>query len=344
MPLRFLAILSLLLAAALSSASLHPANIPVARVKIKPDGSVDLKVRFDLLAFVLEQDPMVVLDPPMNALLDGPQSELDTRLAEAKNRFLLGVEAVGGTVEGITFPTAAEVHKQLANQPPPRLPVMTEVVVEVRLPPVVERVSFRFPEVLGTVVLTTERPYSEPITEPVEPGARSQPIKIPTPAEIAQLAAAARPRNAGTSGTEVKMPSQEEVKAAIQKRYDEWSKAYMAHDVDKLLAILSPGYTLKTTKGAVITLPEYKTMLNVRKQKHDDTTKYSTEIQRITLHDGVAAIYARETTTSQKVNKDTGKTEDTSYQHDYIDVWELRDGKWFLKSTVTVKEQTLPPG
>src|ERR1044072_1357356 len=248
MPLRFLAILSLLLCALPWSASLHPANSPVARVKIRADGAVDLKVRFDLLAFILEQDPMVVLDPPMNALLDGPKADLDTRLAEAKIRFLKGMEAVGGTVEDGSFPSTQDNHQQVATLPPPRLPVMSEIAVTVKFPPVVNRVSFRFPDVLGTVVLTTERPYSEPITEPVEPGNRSQPVKIPTEAEIATLAATSRPRDAGTAGATVKMPTADEAKAAIQSQYDAWSKAYMAHDVDKLIAILSPGYTLKSAK------------------------------------------------------------------------------------------------
>jgi hypothetical protein len=82
-------------------------------------------------------------------------------------------------------------------------------------------------------------------------------------------------------------------------------------------------------------------MLKMRKQKHSDTTRYSTEILRMTLKDGVAAIFSRETTTDPGVNQVSGKAEPVSYQHDYIDVWVLKSGKWKLKSTVTQLEQRL---
>jgi hypothetical protein len=339
---RFLAALCLVLAAAACWASRHPANIPIARAKVR-DGQVVLTVRFDILAFILEQDPMIVLDPPMNALLDGPSEELDAQLKIARERFTKGLAATGGRLESLDFPTAADLHRQVAASPPPRLPVMAEVTARFRLAPVIDRVSLRFPELLGTVVLTVELPYIEPASEPVEPGAESVPIKIPSEAEIAVLAATARTRNEGRNPQPLPNQSPDEAKKAIQVQYDRWSKAYMAHDVDSLLAILSPGYTLKTAKGATMSHDEYQTSLLVRKQKHDDTTQYSTEIQRITMHGDVAAIYARETTTNPKLNPQTGKTEPISYQHDYIDVWEYRAGEWRLKSTVTLKEQTLPP-
>ncbi len=54
-------------------------------------------------------------------------------------------------------------------------------------------------------------------------------------------------------------------------------------------------------------------MLKLRKQKHSDTTHYTTEILRITLRDGVAAIFSREHTTDPGIDQKTGKTTTVSY-------------------------------
>ena len=48
------------------------------------------------------------------------------------------------------------------------------------------------------------------------------------------------------------------MRVALQARYDAWSKAYMANDVDTLLSILAPDYTLKTSSGTEIKRSEYE--------------------------------------------------------------------------------------
>jgi hypothetical protein len=242
-------------------------------------------------------------------------------------------------IDAIDFPSAVEIHQMVGTGQGARLPVMMTATVKCHLPAGAKQVSFRFADVLGTVVLSTDFPYFEPISESVEPGDWSQPQTIPTKAAVAALAAAARPRNAPSASN-----PQTEVQArvAIQAQYDAWSKAYMAHDIENLFSILAPDYTLKTAKGALITASEYQVMLKLRKQKHSDTTHYSTEILRITLRDGVAAIWSRETTTDQGLNGKTGKPEPVSYEHDYVDLWIFSGGKWLLKGTVTQREVVVP--
>jgi ketosteroid isomerase-like protein len=311
----------------------HPANIPVARAKVSVDGVIELQMRFDILAFVLDEDPMTVLDPPMNALLDGSVDELQGQLEDAEKRFAQGLRLAGGTCDSIDFPTAEGVRRLANSDPKLRLPVMAMVTVRCHLGPEVRESSFSFPTALGPVVLSTEFPYFEPISEQVEPGSWSRVLQLPTKQQIEAVQA-----SIGVRTTAAKNPpkprTDADVRKQIQKQYDRWTKAYMAHDVTTLLSLLTPDYTLKTAKGAVITRAEYAAMLNIRKQKHDDTTRYKQEILRLTLHDGVAAIWSRETTTSPA--KD-GKS--TSFQHDYIDVWIFSGGKWLLQSSATQQEQ-----
>jgi hypothetical protein len=323
----------------------HPANIPVARAKVQVDGSIELTITFDILAFVLDQTPQIVLDAPMNALLDGPRADLQDRLTSSQKRFMEGLvvgdEATPGIVDSVDFPTAGDIHKVVDGGQTPRLPVMMTAIIKCHLKPGVHKVSFRFAEVLGTVVLTTEFPYKEPISDSIEPGDASNPLEIPTQAEVDALAASMNPSKAVAKKID-RQPTEAQARKAIQKQYDAWSKAYMAHDVDTLFSILAPAYTLKTAQGMLINRPEYEVMLKQRKLKHSDTTLYKTEILRITLRDGVAAIWSRETTTDPGLNQKTGKKEPVSYQHDYIDLWIYANGKWLIKGTVTQKEQVIP--
>lgn len=173
---------------AIALAGVHPANIPSARAKIQPDGTLDLRVRFDILAFSLDQSPNDVGDGPMNALLDGPVSDLQARLTEAQARFRKNIRLISdngsGTIDSISFPTAQDIHTLVDGGEGPRLPVMMTVTVSGHFPTGAHTTAFRFPDVLGSVVLTTELPYTEPISEPVDAGTSSTPVTLPTAAEV----------------------------------------------------------------------------------------------------------------------------------------------------------------
>ena len=56
------------------------------KAKIAVDGSFELRVRFDILAYCLDTTPAEVSDGAMNALLDGPPADLEAKLADAKAR------------------------------------------------------------------------------------------------------------------------------------------------------------------------------------------------------------------------------------------------------------------
>ncbi len=337
---KLLAVAAALLAI-LATACAHPANVPVARAKVQPDGTISFTITFDILAYLLDQTPELVLDAPMNALLDGPSKDLQARLIAAQQQFMdgfsVGTAQNPGVVDAIDFPTAAEIHKLIDGGQMPRLPVMMTATLRCHLKAGVRKVSFHFPEVLGTVVLTTEFPYEEPVSDSIEAGDSSAELDVPTQAQVAAIAASMR-QGARSVPTHAD-PIEADARRAIQRRYDAWEKAYMVHDVDTLLDTLAPGYTLKTAQGTLIKRTEYEVMLKLRKQKHSDTTYYQQEIIRLTLRDGVAAVWSRETTTDPGINQKTGKPTPVSYQHDYIDLWTFVQGKWLLKSTVTQKEQ-----
>ena len=199
-------IISFLLAPGFASASVfHPANIPSSRVHVNTDGTVELHTRFDILAFCLETTPQEIADGPMNALLDGPVAELQNRLNDAKNRFQSGLAVIAdngaGTFDSITFPSAQDVINCAQENGAQRLPVMLTVVVKEHLQAGAKTLSCRFPDILGSVVVTTEMPYEEPVSEPVDPGTASTPLAIPSVQQVSQAAASIQspPQSATTT-------------------------------------------------------------------------------------------------------------------------------------------------
>ena len=191
--LRWCAVLLLLLLAATGVCAAHPANVPSAQLKVQTSGAVEMHLRFDILAFLLEETPQEITDGPMNALLDGPQTVLQDRLNAGTVRLRNEISILGdngpATLGAIKFPGVAEVLECAAENGKQRLPVMLTVIIPAHLAPGAKTVACRFPEVLGSVVLTTEMPYEEPVSEPVEPGDTSSPLQIPTDVQVATIAA-----------------------------------------------------------------------------------------------------------------------------------------------------------
>jgi hypothetical protein len=121
-----------------------------------------------------------------------------------------------------------------------------------------------------------------------------------------------------------------EVQKQIQAQYDRWSKAYMANDVDTLLGILSPDYTLTNSNKEVMTYATYKAYIKLRAKGPKEATQYRTRILSLSVHGDVADADSVESMT-------TGRT---VHRHEYHDTWSLRGGVWRLSKTVTVKEST----
>lgn len=164
-------------------ASAHPANMPAALIKVAGDGSIKLRLHCDILAYVLDSTPVDISDEPMNALLDGPPADLQARLNEARTRFIqqmaLKSAKRGLKIDHVVFPTAAEIAAFVKAGTKNRLPVMMTITAEATLPAGSRSLSVVFPEVLSTVILTTEVANKEPISEPVEPGNASSTVSVP---------------------------------------------------------------------------------------------------------------------------------------------------------------------
>jgi hypothetical protein len=199
----FLAVLSCCIFA-VQTARAHPATLVAADVQIHRDGGFIIRARFDVLAFALNDTPGRVDDASMNALLDGPGDVLEARLKDASDRFMRGCVVLVNQdrsrvvrAESIEFPTVEAIHRWRDSGIKPRLPVIDQAKLEGHLPAGTQSVEICFPEVMGPVVMTIERPGEEPFSEPIEPGMASSvyPIKLDssTTSPTTKTIAAAQP-------------------------------------------------------------------------------------------------------------------------------------------------------
>jgi hypothetical protein len=159
----------------------HPAYLTVAEAVVEADGRFRVTIRFDTLAFALNDTSARIGNAPMEDLVAGPRAALEGALTDAQGRFRHGFRVATdrgpGQVEAIAFPSAVQVLAWKATVTP-LLPVVLPVQVTGRLPPGARSVSFRFPDVLMQVVLTVERPGEEPVTEAIDAGEPSSPLAL----------------------------------------------------------------------------------------------------------------------------------------------------------------------
>ncbi len=164
------------------AAGAHPALFTSAQVYVQPDGRFQLFITFDLLAFTFQTSSLEVADPPMNALLDGPEDTLAQKIEESRAYFLANVKIETdrgpATVTRLQFPKLADIKAWKDSGREPRLPVVADVKVDGTLPQTASTIRCQFPSCLATVVLTVYRPGEETYDEPINPGTASSVIPV----------------------------------------------------------------------------------------------------------------------------------------------------------------------
>lgn len=127
-----------------------------------------------------------------------------------------------------------------------------------------------------------------------------------------------------------------DVRKEIQRQYDRWSVAYMSNDLDTLLDILSPDYTLTTYDRDTMKYGAYVSYLKLRKSNPRDLTQYGTRIKKLATKGPIVEVDAIETMTST-LAEGRGLS---IHRHEYLDRWKHSDKGWRLQSTTTVLEST----
>jgi hypothetical protein len=160
----------------------HPGPAATALVRISGQGEVSITLRHDAIAFALDEAPQRIADAPMLELLAGSDEVVERALEDARERFEtlceLDADGVRVPVEVVTAPTAAEVRAWQASHRAKPLPVKLDLVARAKLPRAARSLSLRFPEVLGALLVTIDRPGVEPLGLPLSAGERLSGLEL----------------------------------------------------------------------------------------------------------------------------------------------------------------------
>ena len=172
-PARALWVLALGLAWLSSSLSAHPAAMTGCLLKVEPDGSLQVDLRFNALAFVINDDPQHIPDSAFRETLESPMGQFDTQRAEADLRLQRGLmvlcDANRLDLRWTHLPTSAEIRAQTN----PLSTVLLEATATARLPAGSHVLRLRLPEVIGTVVVSVSHPGREDVVSLLQPGETS---------------------------------------------------------------------------------------------------------------------------------------------------------------------------
>jgi len=134
--------------------------------------------------------------------------------------------------------------------------------------------------------------------------------------------------------------AQASVKTDIERQYKRWAKATVANDVDTILNVLAPDYTLKTFTGTVVPRKAYEASLRKRKAANQPAAAYQTQIVTVTVEGQTAKVISDETSTTLSEDPVTNKKLKLLHTHRYLDTWTKIGKAWRLKSTITQQEST----
>ncbi len=130
------------------------------------------------------------------------------------------------------------------------------------------------------------------------------------------------------------------VRKALERQYQAWAHAAVKNDVDCILGILAPEYTLTTFAGKVIPYANYKKSLLARKASGKPSTAYTTRICDLSVASRSATVRSEEISISVARDPILQKDVKIVHTHQYIDKWRNTGRVWRLVSTVTTLEKT----
>lgn len=184
MPNRSLAVLcGVLLCAVMAVAAWarplpHPVLNASAIATVLRDGTIQVSVHHDALAFAMNDLPGRIDDAQMMGLLRGPREDLQGALEAGRARFEKQLEIVvdGAPVAAsiLSAPTVEQAETWRDSGARPVLPVKLDFIARAGLPAGAKKFAIRFPEMMGDVVITVQTPGAEPLAANVRAGERSE--------------------------------------------------------------------------------------------------------------------------------------------------------------------------
>jgi len=179
-----MAVVVLLVAALLPAAGAHPANLTAALFKVEPEGRFQIGLDFDALAFVIDDVPARIPESAIDKTLRALAADRTAMVEDAADRLrdgtVLEVDGKPARFGAVTLPPASRIF-QASRVHGTHVPLLLEADLSGTVPPGLHRFRIRFPEVIGTVVVTFDLPGIEPTAQPAAPGEFTAAIAASTP-------------------------------------------------------------------------------------------------------------------------------------------------------------------
>lgn len=167
---------------AASCAVAHPAINSSAWIKVQPDGTTRIHIIHDAVALALNDTPANITDEMARAVLKQPSEQLAADLAAVRERLVrttrLLVDGQPSVCMIERYSSASEIVRGSIDAEGKLFAYKSEGVLSTRLPPSTRSVTVQFSEVLGSMVVTIDRPGREPESFPLGVGERSPAIEI----------------------------------------------------------------------------------------------------------------------------------------------------------------------
>ena len=179
------------------NATAHSASFASAEAKIDRSGQLELKVRFDLLAFVLHQSPSHSSHAATDRFFTASDETIGDILIEAKTRFSDALRVRCGdataSIFEVEFPMVQDLREIQRRSNNSHHSLMVDVTVHGRVPESAEQVAFGFSSSFDQLVLTVDRPGEAFHVESLDPGGMSSTLTLnmdaPLPPKLAGDAA-----------------------------------------------------------------------------------------------------------------------------------------------------------
>lgn len=204
--LLFVAACAVIAPRARGAAPFHPPINSIAELRVSESGAITMEVFYDALAFALNDTSQNIPDGPMFDLLNGPEETLVRSLDDCRGRFeklcVLSTAAARVPVEVTSAPRVADIREWCRTHGSYPLPIKLSLSARASLPPNATSFQIRFPEMLGDLILTVDRPGQDVVAVPLQASELSPEFGV----AISSEESAAPPTNQSTSTPEHAQP------------------------------------------------------------------------------------------------------------------------------------------
>lgn len=133
------------------------------------------------------------------------------------------------------------------------------------------------------------------------------------------------------------------VKRELAARYDEFTAAFKQKNVDKMMAITAPGFTMKMPRNQTADAARARVLLQQAITLVQSISKVNTRIDKLSVQGGQAIATVTQTMAAKMTGQDQ-KPHAVTTTSVSRDTWVKSKKGWLMKSTESISEKSTVDG